>query len=174
MKLYKWNAIASHAVNIKTRKTLFHADKIFPVKPLVPLRDQDPIFSHNINITGSSQVMRIKKNINWGIISWSIQNSPNWHRENLMTESEENYEQDLGSERVNLTSKFHRNILHKEVCYDYTFRVSKSLPCAKKLFFFWTQHWQAYLYTLDEAFSKCIMNYDFMLNVFIILEHNKK
>ena len=135
MKLYKWNAIASHAVNIKTRKTLFHADKIFPVKPLVPLRDQDPIFSHNINITGSSQVMRIKKNINWGIISWSIQNSPNWHRENLMTESEENYEQDLGSERVNLTSKFHRNILHKEVCH-YTFRVSKSLPCAKKLFFF--------------------------------------
>lgn len=54
MKLYKWNAIASHAVNIKTRKTLFHADKIFAVKPLVPLRDQDPIFSHNINITGSS------------------------------------------------------------------------------------------------------------------------
>ena len=64
MKLYKWIAIASDAVNIKTRKTLFHADKIFPVKPLVPLRDQDPIFSHNINITGSSQVMRIKKNIN--------------------------------------------------------------------------------------------------------------
>ena len=61
MKLYKWIAIASHAVNIKTRKTLFHADKIFPVKPLVPLRDQDPIFSHNINIMGSSQVMRIKK-----------------------------------------------------------------------------------------------------------------
>ena len=50
-------------------------------------------------------------------------------------------------------------------------------PCLVQksfFFFFWTQHWRAYLYTLDEAFSKCIMNYDFMLNVFIILEHNKK
>ena len=36
--------------------------------------DQDRISSYNINTISSRQVMRIEKNINWGIISWSDTN----------------------------------------------------------------------------------------------------
>ena len=41
------------------------------VNPLTPMSDQDRISPYNINIISCRQVMRIKKNINQGIISWS-------------------------------------------------------------------------------------------------------
>ena len=40
--------------------------------PLTPMNDQDRISSYNINTISTRQVMRIKKNINLGIISWTI------------------------------------------------------------------------------------------------------
>ena len=39
------------------------------VNPLTPMSDQDRISPNNINIISTRQVMRIKKNINLGIIS---------------------------------------------------------------------------------------------------------
>ena len=41
------------------------------VNPLTPMSDQDKISPYNIDTISSRQVMRIKKNINQGIISWS-------------------------------------------------------------------------------------------------------
>ena len=41
------------------------------INPLTPMRDQDRISSYNINTISSTEVMRIKKNINQGIISRS-------------------------------------------------------------------------------------------------------
>ena len=41
------------------------------LNPLIPMSDQDRISPYNINTISSRQVMRIKKNINKGIISWS-------------------------------------------------------------------------------------------------------
>ena len=35
------------------------------------MSDQDIISPNNINTISSRQVMRIKKNIDWGIINWS-------------------------------------------------------------------------------------------------------
>ena len=35
------------------------------------MSDQDRISPYNINTVSTRQVMRIKKNINWGIIDWS-------------------------------------------------------------------------------------------------------
>ena len=39
--------------------------------PLTPMSDQDRISPYNINTISTRQVMRIKKNIILGIISWS-------------------------------------------------------------------------------------------------------
>ena len=39
------------------------------VNPLTPMSDQDKISPYNIDTISSRQVMRIKKNINLGIIS---------------------------------------------------------------------------------------------------------
>ena len=39
--------------------------------PLTPMSDQDKISPYNIDTISSRQVMRIKKNINQGIVSWS-------------------------------------------------------------------------------------------------------
>ena len=39
------------------------------VNPLTPMSDQDRISPYNINTISTRQVMRIKKNINLGIIS---------------------------------------------------------------------------------------------------------
>ena len=39
------------------------------INPLTPISDQDRISHYNINTISSRQVMRIKKNINKGIIS---------------------------------------------------------------------------------------------------------
>ena len=41
------------------------------INSLTSMSDQDRISPYNINATSSRQVMRIKKNINLGIISWS-------------------------------------------------------------------------------------------------------
>ena len=43
-------------------------DNLF-FKPLTPMSDQDKISPYNIDTISSRQVMRIKKNINQGIIS---------------------------------------------------------------------------------------------------------
>ena len=39
--------------------------------PFTPTSDQDVVSPFNVNTISSRQVMRIKKNINKGIISWS-------------------------------------------------------------------------------------------------------
>ena len=44
---------------------------LFRLNPLTPMFDQDRISPYNINTVSSRQVMRIKKNIDKGIISWS-------------------------------------------------------------------------------------------------------
>ena len=44
---------------------------LFRLNPLTPMFDQDRISPNNINTVSSRQVMRIKKNIDKGIISWS-------------------------------------------------------------------------------------------------------
>ena len=49
----------------------------------------------------SIEVIRIKKNINSGLLVDPIPNSPNRHDKNCMADGEENYLRDLGSERVN-------------------------------------------------------------------------
>ena len=41
------------------------------LNPLIPMSDQDRISPYNINTISGRQVMRIKKNINWGNTSWS-------------------------------------------------------------------------------------------------------
>ena len=41
------------------------------LNPFTPTSDQDRISPYNINTISSRQVMRIEKNINYGIISWS-------------------------------------------------------------------------------------------------------
>ena len=41
------------------------------INPFTPTSDQDRISPYNINTVSSRQVMRIEKNINNGIISWS-------------------------------------------------------------------------------------------------------
>ena len=44
---------------------------------LSPMSDEDRISPYNIITISSRQVMRIKKNINWGLIVDPIPNSPN-------------------------------------------------------------------------------------------------
>ena len=66
--------------------------------PLTPMSDRDGISSYNVNTISSRQVMRIKKNIHLGIISWS-----NTKLSELISSefySKENYWWDLGGERV--------------------------------------------------------------------------
>ena len=44
---------------------------LFSLNPLTPMSDQDRISPYNINTISARWVMRIKKNINLGRISWS-------------------------------------------------------------------------------------------------------
>ena len=44
-------------------------NQILGVNPFTPTSDQDRISPYNINTISSRQVMRIEKNINYGIIS---------------------------------------------------------------------------------------------------------
>ena len=46
------------------------------INPLTPISDQDRISPYNINTISTRKVMRIKKNINLGIIDWSITKFP--------------------------------------------------------------------------------------------------
>ena len=71
------------------------------------MNDQDRISPNNTNTMSSRQVMRIKKNMNYGIISALISslvdpftNSPNQHHKNCLADNKENYNWDLGGERV--------------------------------------------------------------------------
>ena len=67
------------------------------------MSDQDRISPYNINTVSSRQVMRIKKNITWGIICWSNNKFSKLtfqKKKNYMADSKENYEWDLGSEMV--------------------------------------------------------------------------
>ena len=41
-----------------------------PLNPLSPMSDQDRISPYNIKTKSARKVMRIKKNINLGMISW--------------------------------------------------------------------------------------------------------
>ena len=60
------------------------------VNPLTPMSDQDRISPYNINTISSRQVMRIKKNINEGMISWSTTKFSKQHSESDMADSKEN------------------------------------------------------------------------------------
>ena len=44
---------------------------MYSVNPLTPMTDEDWISPYNINTISSTLVMRVKKSINQGIISWS-------------------------------------------------------------------------------------------------------
>ena len=65
------------------------------------MSDQDGYSAYNVDTKSSRHVMRIKKNINWGLLVDPILNSPNKHQKNYMTDSKENHKRDFGSERVN-------------------------------------------------------------------------
>ena len=43
--------------------------KVYALNPFTPMNDQDRISPYNIDRVSGSQVMRMKKNINYGIIS---------------------------------------------------------------------------------------------------------
>ena len=68
------------------------------VNPLTPMSDQSRISPYNIN-TSFRKVMRIKKNINLGIVD-PILNSLNKRYKNCMVDSKENYKFDVGIKRV--------------------------------------------------------------------------
>ena len=53
---------------------IFKTSKSNPSNPLTPMSDQDKISPYNINTISSRQVMRIERNINLGIFSWSSNN----------------------------------------------------------------------------------------------------
>ena len=58
------------------------------------MSDQDRISPYNINTVSSKQVMRIKKNISMGIISWSNNKFSKLtfqKKKNYVADSQENY-----------------------------------------------------------------------------------
>ena len=57
--------------NSVNSRTAFFNSKLIFLDPFTPTSDQDRISLYNINTISSRQVMRIEKNINYGIISWS-------------------------------------------------------------------------------------------------------
>ena len=57
--------------------TEFNLHSLLFINPLTPMSDQDRISPYIIIAKWSRIVIRIKKNINWGIISWFNTNSPN-------------------------------------------------------------------------------------------------
>ena len=67
--VYQWRAVETHQ-SLNTALTVL--SHIFqPFNPLTPMTDQDRISRYNINTISTTWVMRMKKNINSGIISWS-------------------------------------------------------------------------------------------------------
>ena len=63
------------------------------------MSDQDRISPYIIHTISSRQVMRIEKNISYGLLADPISNSSNNHN-NCIADSKENYSCDLGNERV--------------------------------------------------------------------------
>ena len=51
--------------------------KHYRINPLPAMSDRDRISPYNINTISSRQVMRIKKNINQGLLVDRISNAPN-------------------------------------------------------------------------------------------------
>ena len=51
------------------RQSISYGEKKYILNPFTPTSDQDRISPYNINTISSRQVMRIEKNINYGIIS---------------------------------------------------------------------------------------------------------
>ena len=67
--VYQWRAVETHQ-SLNTALTVL--SHIFqPFNLLTPMTDQDRISHYNINTISTTWVMRMKKNINLGIISWS-------------------------------------------------------------------------------------------------------
>ena len=60
------------------------------LSPFTPVSDQDKISPYNINTMSSRQVMRINKNINWGMHSWSNTKFSKLNHRNCAADSEEN------------------------------------------------------------------------------------
>ena len=66
------------------------------INPLTPMSHQDKNSSYDINTISTGQVMRIKKNINLGIIGWSnTKFSELTLYKNCLVDSKENYKFDL-------------------------------------------------------------------------------
>ena len=65
------------------------------------MSDQERISPYNINTISTRQVMRIKKNINLGVLINTILNSLNWRYKNGIVDSKENYKFDLGVKGLN-------------------------------------------------------------------------
>ena len=71
------------------------------------MSDQERISPYNINTISTRQVMRIKKNINLGVLINTILNSLNWRYKNGIVDSKENYKFDLGVKGLNPESDQH-------------------------------------------------------------------
>ena len=84
--------------------------------PLAPKSDQGRLSPCNINTKSNRKVMRIKRNINQGITSWSNIKFSKLTLKNWLTDSKENYWWDLGRENVKVTSLF-RYIDIYQVCW---------------------------------------------------------
>ena len=50
--------------------TVQYVESLHRINSLTPMSDQDIIFHYNINTISIRQMVRIRKNINLGIISW--------------------------------------------------------------------------------------------------------
>ena len=71
-------------------------DKLNYVNPLTHMSDQDRIYPHNINSISTRWVIRTKKIINLGIISWSNTKFSELTLQECMVDSKENNKFDLG------------------------------------------------------------------------------
>ena len=96
-----------HWTNIWTSTDSKRIKYIFLFNPLTPMNDQDRTSPYNINTISCRQVMRINKNINQGIISWSKTKFSKLTLQELYSRQfKENYYWDLGSNRVNQSMHF--------------------------------------------------------------------
>ena len=64
-------AILVDLLNVLCLKQYVYLSTYNFLNPFTPTSDQDRISPYNVNTISSRQVMRIEKNINHGIISWS-------------------------------------------------------------------------------------------------------
>ena len=75
--LYHCFHILSQAVNIFAHRQVASPVSLSSLNPLTPMSDQDRISPHNISTISNRQVMRIKKNMNKGLLVDSIPSSSN-------------------------------------------------------------------------------------------------